>query len=250
MAYRRKQRKRVRKIQIIEQDIANHQMRYERHLQWKERNKQYFEQRELNCTVIEDKISTIRSSSHSYKKILGVIYSRKMTKDAIEKVTMLEQELAVEDKRAISKVPELDFPYEQYPNNRCMYSDWTMIPEYLNRELILAKQKELKKEKQRDIRARIAKADNKTREIAAGVKLRLQKDHVCPYCGNDLGVMPHADHIYPVSRGGLSAKVNMVYVCSDCNTKKRDKTLRMFIEKFSLDRELIEKRLIVLGKEF
>jgi 5-methylcytosine-specific restriction endonuclease McrA len=131
-----------------------------------------------------------------------------------------------------------------------MHSDWKMIPVYLDRELDQAKAKEAKKEKQRTIRARVAQADNKTRELATSVKLRLPKDHLCPYCGNDLGDDTHADHIYPVSRGGLSTLVNMVYVCATCNIRKRDNTLKMFIDEFGLDRDGIEKRLSKLGKEY
>jgi 5-methylcytosine-specific restriction endonuclease McrA len=162
----------------------------------------------------------------------------------------LEMQLSEAEKKALIDVPMLDFPYEQHPNNRCVYSDWKMIPVYLQRELAQAKEKESKKEKQRAIKARVAKADEKTRVLAASVKLRLPQDHLCPYCGKDLGDSPHADHIYPVSRGGLSTSVNMVYVCTDGNAKKRDKTLRMFIEEFELDRSRIEERLSELGKEF
>jgi hypothetical protein len=42
----------------------------------------------------------------------------------------------------------------------------------------------------------------------------------------------------------------MVKVCASCNSKKSDLTLREFIEKFKLQRDVIEERLIALGKEF
>lgn len=49
----------------------------------------------------------------------------------------------------------------------------------------------------------------------------------CPYCGTRLRIEEaHADHIYPVKKGGLSTLENMVYVCHSCNGKKRDMTLR------------------------
>ena len=181
---------------------------------------------------------------------LGLFRSKEMTKEATEQLHILERLLAEGRKRAETDVPELSFPYEQFPNDRCAHSDWRMIPFYLCRELEQAKLKEVKKEKQRTIMARVAQADNITRELGISVKLRLPKDHNCPYCGNDLGDVPHADHIYPVSRGGLSTLVNMVYVCADCNIKKRDSTLKMFIDDFGLDRDNIEERLSKLGKQF
>ncbi len=113
-----------------------------------------------------------------------------------------------------------------------------------------AAQKRIEKEKNIAIMARVAKAEGKTRGLAVSVKSILPKDHPCPYCGHDLGESPHADHIYPVVRGGLSSIKNMVYVCADCNAYKRDKTLRMFIQEFGLDRDFIEENLIKLGKEF
>lgn len=65
-----------------------------------------------------------------------------------------------------------------------------------------------------------------------------------------LGDEPHADHIYPVSKGGRSMPKNMVYVCAPCNSQKINLTLAGFIKKYNLDRDEIERRLQELGKEF
>ena len=70
----------------------------------------------------------------------------------------------------------------------------------------------------------------------------------CPYCNNHIGKKPHCDHIHPVSHGGLSTYVNMVYICSSCNMKKYDLTLREFIEQNGFSRDEIEKRLLMMGK--
>lgn len=250
MAYRHKQHKRIRKVSEIEAEIAIHKERYEKHLQWKDRNKLFAEQRKLYCEGIIKRISQVRNSKSSYKKLFGVINSRKLTDDAKDRLTKLEQELATSERRALWDVPMLDFQYEPYPNSRNMSSDWKMIPYYLYKELTQAKKREQKKEKQRNLRARVAQAENKSREAASEVKSRLKRNHMCPYCGGKLGETPHADHIYPISRGGFSTLINMVYVCSDCNKKKGGKTLRMFIDDFGLDRNLIEKRLSALCKEF
>ena len=72
----------------------------------------------------------------------------------------------------------------------------------------------------------------------------------CPYCSRGLGTQPHADHIYPVAKGGLSTIANMVLVCAECNNKKAEHTLRAFIQLYNLDREAVEARLAELGKDF
>lgn len=96
--------------------------------------------------------------------------------------------------------------------------------------------------------AKAAAVDNKTRGRASSLKRLVIKTKDCPYCGNDLGVDPHLDHIYPVSMGGLSIVENLVWCCSGCNTVKTDKGLIQFLKErgFSIDGTL--SRLHVLGK--
>jgi 5-methylcytosine-specific restriction endonuclease McrA len=93
-----------------------------------------------------------------------------------------------------------------------------------------------------------------TRSLADQIKPQLlsQLDITsdCPYCGDGIGSTPHADHIFPVTLGGLSVPENMVLCCSNCNLRKQDLTLREFIEKFGMERSLIEDRLQRLGKRF
>lgn len=97
--------------------------------------------------------------------------------------------------------------------------------------------KEAKKAKQEEenerTKALAAAHKGNTRRHAISVKRQLSEQikilPYCPYCGDDLGESPHADHIYPVSKGGLSTKENMVYVCQTCNKRKSDKTLIEFI---------------------
>lgn len=93
---------------------------------------------------------------------------------------------------------------------------------------------------------------NKSRELAVSVKRELLEQKrvlpFCPYCVGALGPDPHCDHIRPVALGGLSTQDNMVYVCADCNRRKRDLTLTQFIKKHGLNRESIEKHLDDLGK--
>lgn len=113
-----------------------------------------------------------------------------------------------------------------------------------------AARKRRKREALIELRAAAAAGVIETRKVGSSVKRRLVKQPWCPYCGGLLGSNPHADHIYPVSKGGRSVPKNMVYVCSACNGMKRTLTLTGFIRKNGLNRVAIEQRLEELGKEY
>lgn len=112
------------------------------------------------------------------------------------------------------------------------------------------KYKSLRVSDLRDLRAKASQSKKEKRKLASEVKSRLPTDHDCPYCGSALDADKHADHIHPISKGGLSSEANMVWVCSECNLRKRSMTLAAFIKKFQLDRNAIEARLESLGKDF
>lgn len=95
-----------------------------------------------------------------------------------------------------------------------------------------------------------ARADGRTRELASMLRWQLPEQETCPYCDRPLGRDRHADHIYPVSKGGLSVTSNMVWCCSECNMKKGDMTLARFTEEYGIDRVAVESRLRLLGKEY
>jgi 5-methylcytosine-specific restriction endonuclease McrA len=88
------------------------------------------------------------------------------------------------------------------------------------REREAAERRQRQEERRKQQAALAAVRLEKQRELAESVKRKLSRDHPCPYCGQGLGTSPHADHIYPVSRGGLSVISNMVFVCQICNQKK------------------------------
>ena len=94
----------------------------------------------------------------------------------------------------------------------------------------------------------------KTRDLGEAIKrqivIQLKQYPKCPYCSGKIADFPHADHIYPVSKGGLSTKENMVFICRDCNIKKGSLTLREFIKKYGLEGDKIEAILEKLGKVF
>ena len=110
--------------------------------------------------------------------------------------------------------------------------------------------KRRKKDSLIELRAAAALNAIETRQVGATVRRKLVRQPWCPYCGGSLGSDPHADHIYPVSKGGRSVPKNMVYACARCNSMKKNLTLTGFVRKFSLDRATIEGRLEQLNKEF
>ena len=91
---------------------------------------------------------------------------------------------------------------------------------------------------------------NETRELARRLRMSFSPTDVCPYCGKPMGSEARLDHIYLVSKGGLSVRSNLVFVCLECNQKKSDMTLTAFVKVRNLDREAIETRLNQLGNEF
>lgn len=96
--------------------------------------------------------------------------------------------------------------------------------------------------------AKAAAADNMTRGRASSLKRLVDKTKDCPYCGSDLGLDAHLDHIYPVSKGGLSIVENLVWCCSACNTTKTDKGLMQFLKVRGFSVDLTLSKLHALGK--
>lgn len=47
-------------------------------------------------------------------------------------------------------------------------------------------------------------------------------NYTCRYCG-EKARSPHADHVYPESRGGVTSVDNLVTSCKACNVKKQAK---------------------------
>ena len=45
----------------------------------------------------------------------------------------------------------------------------------------------------------------------------------CVYCGSEQQPF-EADHVLPISRGGLTTEENLVCACLPCNRSKKDKT--------------------------
>jgi len=118
------------------------------------------------------------------------------------------------------------------------------------------------KKKQATSRLKAQAAENKDaqRNLVSSFRtqkaFRMQAEKIsgCPYCGNPFETKAlnnniHLDHIYPVSKGGQSVNENLVFICSDCNSKKSNDTLAIFCNKNGYEPEAVTKILLRLGKD-
>ena len=96
--------------------------------------------------------------------------------------------------------------------------------------------------------AKAAAVDLQTRNRASSIKRLIRKTANCPYCDKSLGINPHLDHIYPVSKGGLSITENLVWCCAQCNASKSDNGLVSFLQENGLDVSSAIARLTSMGK--
>lgn len=138
---------------------------------------------------------------------------------------------------------------------------FTVDADRIDRALLMSVLEEKKamtlrqQELHQDIKAKARAYDDKQRDYAKSIRNKIKRqlhDYPdCPYCGTPLLIsQAHADHIYPVAFGGLSTARNMVFVCKDCNQKKKTQTLREFVNKFDLDEHFIHQNLERLRKTF
>jgi len=142
---------------------------------------------------------------------------------------------------------KLSITKEEYHSILDAIRDFDKVKGKILDELIKLEEEKEKKEKYKAI---IAGYEGKSRKLAQSIKKQLNIFSRCPYCGNDIGNDPQADHIYPLSKGGRSTPENMVYICKSCNIKKGTLTLREFIKEHNMNRSLIEQNLERLGKSF
>ena len=113
-----------------------------------------------------------------------------------------------------------------------------------------------RKANERERTAKINAFESKNRSGAQLIKEKLVKslkskyDWKCIYCSKVSVVdLAEADHIHPVNKGGLTTIQNMVLICKDCNSKKSNKTLRVFCIKNNFSYDEICLRLEKLGKD-
>mgnify|MGYP003650507635 CR=1 FL=1 len=189
---------------------------------------------------------------HNLKKYFGLIKTNHLKKSVSKKLEQIwdEKELVIKKFISENRIPD-KFSYNDFRNKTDFYRGTLRD---LNSELEYSIVKEEKRiEKNQlilDLKAKVAKIDSKSRNFANIIKTQLIKMSDCPYCGKAMNDDCHADHIYPIFKGGISTRKNMVYICSNCNIKKGSKTLNQFIKKYTLDREFIESNLNLLDKDY
>lgn len=181
------------------------------------------------------KIKSIEIDVNNLKHRRGKLFDREMQLDECKK--RLEELL-----RAAHDVKSSITIYREAHAQRLRISSEKRAEKKLKKDALLSRYKN-----------RIALGDayvGKTRQVAAQIKKALIKSEECPYCGLSMGRGSVADHIYPVSRGGLSSPENLVYVCEPCNQRKSDYPLTEFAHRNNLDILKIHQRLIKLNKRF
>lgn len=96
--------------------------------------------------------------------------------------------------------------------------------------------------------AKAACLDKTTRTRVNKIKIIIDKQKNCPYCNTLEMQDAHLDHIYPVSKGGLSIIENLVWCCANCNSRKSNKGLVEFLIENGYPLEIVLSRLRSLGK--
>jgi 5-methylcytosine-specific restriction endonuclease McrA len=200
---------------------------------------------ESRIREIYKKIAELRKSTQVKKGLMGNIFgSTEITPDAQRQITILNNE----QESLMMKISGSHWKTVASQSSKASYRDTkAAFLKKIDARITLL---ERKKDNLDSLKSKAAKTSDEVRMIASSVRKKLDRNDECPYCGEWILNVGHADHIYPVSKGGRSLKKNMVYVCAKCNLKKKDMTLTMFIKKFDLDRDSIEERLQALGKEF
>lgn len=117
------------------------------------------------------------------------------------------------------------------------------------------KAREIEKAKILELKAKVATTNGEKRSQAQRFRRDLHEQlkllQRCPYCEGPLTECnAHLDHIYPISKGGLSSLKNLVFVCGRCNINKGDRTLRTFLKAFNLTEKSVHDDLELLRKDF
>lgn len=156
------------------------------------------------------------------------------------------------DYTGLKEEQEIKFKLSDLKNIRQLVTDKIKkVEDKEFRKLLLAETRQNKPNKIAIYRAHSASLMNSSRALGKAAKRKIEKSINCPYCNKILGNDAEADHIYPIIYGGLSIDSNMVFVCKQCNRRKKMLTLNEFIDQNShLCRIEIEKRLKKLNKKF
>jgi len=168
---------------------------------------------------------------------------KELPESSVKRISILSSEIA-DLKSELDKIQSIHRRHDSAKKSTVEINQWLL--KVRDRIRVL----EDKKVKDQSLKNKAAENTLKKRKLGSAVKKFLLNNEFCPYCERVIKDGGHADHIYPLSKGGESTERNMVLVCVDCNSKKSDLTLRSFIAKYNLNRDDIEARLDFLGKDF
>jgi len=193
-----------------------------------------------------DRSFKIQRDPKSYKtSLLGLIRTRELSESSATELKKLNEEIERLDRLIKTKLGPLSFGPEKFNTYEI-----DQLRHQLNRYQIFLDKKVQKENKIALAKGLAATVTKETRKLGDTVKSKLRLNDFCPYCNRRIVGLPHADHIYPIAKGGLSIERNMVYVCNECNIKKGILTLTAFIKKYQLDRDQVERNLEMLKKDF
>lgn len=180
-----------------------------------------------------------QKESKNGAKLLGIVRSRaSVTKERYAraqgqvenaKASSLEREKATWETQLAASIREVSYDLDAATAvmNKAMQDARRVERE--RREAEEARRKKAREmEVRQSIAARLAAADDASRDLARSVRVRISKCAQCPYCQGPMSVDAECDHIVPVVKGGLSTATNMVYVCRPCNQAKSHMTLFQF----------------------
>lgn len=225
-----------------QQNFENWKINKPKYLQYRLKFDKLFAEK---VSPIKQQIQALKNDRKNYKSALGLFKTSKLSNAAFLKLQELENLVKANEDKIKKELGEVAYCPDTYNINNIVViqNQISRYQTYLD--------KKLKKEEQFDLaRGLAATVTKKSRDLADEVKCKILRNEYCPYCGDKLLDNCHADHIYPISKGGLSVPKNMVYVCRTCNIKKGSLTLTAFIKKYKFDRDYIERNLELLNKEF
>lgn len=69
------------------------------------------------------------------------------------------------------------------------------------------------------------------------LKILQDQNNICAYCFNDMSENYHLDHITPLSKNGSNKVRNLIFCCSNCNLRKNNDDLEIWLEKCGINYE-------------
>ncbi len=108
-------------------------------------------------------------------------------------------------------------PHHKHPVKVCLECDQDFRPSVWRQVVCRACVREHTKKRRDSVR--YAQTDRDMRRLLSRFR------NACAYCGGSLTAGMHLDHVWPVSRGGVTGISNIVPACVACNLSKSNKSV-------------------------